>query len=246
MRYAPGLWHIILALLLLVTLAQAAEWPALIWDARLMPPARVRPGRNAKRNRERWARRLARRQRQRPPVRRAGRRRRHRRELQPLRHTGSGAGLIEPGRGGSGPALSPRGGEKRRAVPITDIPDEADPLADLRQRRGWIDRIDERELWSMLTQVRWPHGPECPHCGERDLHYLTVMDPDYRGGLGRWRCQVCAEAGDPGEGGTFTPLTGTILDGMRIDIRTLWLIMELFADGKASVETAQEAQVNGI
>ena len=31
---------------------------------------------------------------------------------------------------------------------------------------------------------------------------------------------------------------------MRIDIRTLWLIVELFADGKASVETAQEARVN--
>ncbi|MDH4136602.1 MAG: IS1595 family transposase [Anaerolineae bacterium] len=31
---------------------------------------------------------------------------------------------------------------------------------------------------------------------------------------------------------------------MRIDVRTLWLIVELFADGKASVETADEARVN--
>jgi len=62
--------------------------------------------------------------------------------------------------------------------------------------------------------------------------------------LGRWRCLVCAGAGDPGEGGTFTPLTGTILDGMRIDVRTLWLIVEQFANGEASVETADEARVN--
>ncbi len=28
------------------------------------------------------------------------------------------------------------------------------------------------------------------------------------------------------KGGTFTPLTGTILDGMRIDVRTLWLVFD--------------------
>ena len=131
-----------------------------------------------------------------------------------------------------------------RREPIADTVDEADPLADLRQTRGWIDHIDERDLWAMLIRVRWPHGPRCPHCGEQDPQYVQVLDADYRGGLGRWRCRVCAEAGDPGEGGTFTPLTGTILDGMRIDIRTLWLIVDLFADGKASVETAREAGVN--
>ena len=84
----------------------------------------------------------------------------------------------------------------------------------------------------------------CPWCGEQDIRYLKLIDSDYRGGLGRWRCQVCAEAGDPGEGGTFTPLTGTLVDRMRIDIRTLWLIVDLFADGKASVETSQEADVD--
>jgi len=71
-----------------------------------------------------------------------------------------------------------------------------------------------------------------------------LIDADYGGGLGRWCCQVCAEVGGPGEGGTFTPLTGTILEGMHIDVRTLWLIAENFADGEASVETADEARVN--
>ncbi|MFQ6100333.1 MAG: transposase [Anaerolineae bacterium] len=104
--------------------------------------------------------------------------------------------------------------------------------------------MDERELWAMLVRIRWPKGAVCPHCGERDPQYLTLIGPDYRGGLGRWCCRVCAEAGDPGEGGTFTPLTGTILDGVQIGIRTLWLVVELFADGKASVETAKEGRVN--
>jgi transposase-like protein len=117
-------------------------------------------------------------------------------------------------------------------------------LADLRQGRGLIDLIEERTLWAMLRRIVWPHGPVCPHCGEKELDYLKEIDPDYRGGLGRWQCRVCAEAGDPGEGGTFTPLTGTVLDGMRIDVRTVWLIAASFAQGQASVETAKEAQVN--
>jgi transposase-like protein len=138
-------------------------------------------------------------------------------------------------------------GKKRRPTkssPKAETAAEEDPLAGLRQSRGWIDHIDERELWAMLIQVRWPDGPECPDCGERDPCYLKLIDAEYRQGLGRWKCRVCAEAGDPGEGGTFTPLTGTILDGLRIDVRTLWLIVELFANGEASVETSDEARVN--
>jgi hypothetical protein len=126
--------------------------------------------------------------------------------------------------------------------PTAETPGEPDPLADLRQARGWIDHMDERQLWEMLIRIRWPQGPQCAHCGERDPQYVKLVDADYHGGLGRWGCQVCAEAGDPGEGGTFTPLTGTFLDGMRIDVRILWLMVELFADGKASVETAHEAR----
>jgi len=133
---------------------------------------------------------------------------------------------------------------REASSPTSEGTDEADPLAELRQSRGWIDHLDEQVLWAMLIQVRWPHGPVCPCCGEDDRRYLKVFDADYRGGLGRWQCSVCAGAGDPGEGGTFTPLTGTILDGMRIDVRTLWLIVESFANGVASVETSGEARVN--
>jgi transposase-like protein len=122
--------------------------------------------------------------------------------------------------------------------------EETDPLAELRQSRGWIDHMDESALWATLIQIRWPNGPQCPRCGEDDPRYLKMLDATYRNGLGRWRCAVCAGAGDPGEGGTFTPLTGTILDGMRVDIRTLWLIVESFANGVASVETSKEARVH--
>jgi transposase-like protein len=115
---------------------------------------------------------------------------------------------------------------------------------DLRQSRGLIDWVAEQRLWEIVVRILWPDGPKCPHCGETDPRYLKEMDPAYRNGLGRWKCRVCAEAGDPGAGGTFTPLTGSVLHGMRIDVRTLWMIAEAFAAGDASVETAKEAQVD--
>jgi transposase-like protein len=104
--------------------------------------------------------------------------------------------------------------------------------------------VDEQQLWAMLRRIRWLDKPCCPDCGESDPRYVHCIDPEYQDGLGRWRCEICAQAGDPGEGGTFTPLTGTLFSGMQVDIRTFWLMLEAFADGKASVETSEEAQVN--
>lgn len=243
MRRTPVLWHIILVLVLLVTSIWQAERPVPVWDERLLPPRRIRQRRNPKRNRERWARRLARQHRRRPPVSKAERRRRRTRLLRAIleaeRDRALGARQRQPSIRATRSC-----GRKQKEQPAAEAVKAVDALAALRAGRGWIDHVDERKLWEMLIQVRWPAGPRCPCCGERDPRYLELLDPDYRGGLGRWRCRVCAEAGDAGEGGTFTPLSGTLLEGMRIDIRTLWLIVEWFADGRASVETAQEAGVN--
>jgi transposase-like protein len=241
----PGLGHIILALVLVGTYLhqRPVEWHAGVWDPELLPAPRGRRYRNPERNRERRLRRLARQQRRRSAMKRS-RRRRHRdagREegCPSWRPAISKLEELEPKV--STPRPVPPAEKQASPSPSPELPD---PLADLRDRRGWIDHVDERELWALLIRLRWPHGPCCPCCGEDDPEYLELIDADYQGGLGRWRCRVCAEAGDPGEGGTFTPLTGTILEGMRIDIRTLWLIVERFVEGKASVETAKEANVH--
>lgn len=243
MKCTPNLWHIVLALVLIVTSTQWAERDLLVWGEHLVPPAHGQQHRNPRRNRERWLRRWAKQQRRRPPVSRAGCRRRCRHMLQQMLNTAPST-LAEQRRPPSGLAALSTSATRERPLPVPETAGEADPLAELRQARGWVDQMDERQLWGMLTRIRWPHGPRCPHCGEQGPHYLRLIDPDYRGGLGRWLCLVCAEAGDPGEGGTFTPLTGTILDGMRMDVRTLWLVVEMFADGQASVETADEARVD--
>jgi transposase-like protein len=129
-------------------------------------------------------------------------------------------------------------------VPPAPAAAPVDPLADLRQGRGWIDCVPEAELWDRLRRVRWAHGLRCPHCGETAPTCLAVLDPHYRGGLRRYRCLVGHQAGDLGEGGTFTDLTGTLFAGCRLDIRSLWLIVEAFVAQAAAVETSAEVQVN--
>jgi transposase len=254
MKHTPGLQSIILVLLLIVTLLflVCSGQPPMMWDEHLVPPIRVRQAFNGRKNRQRWLRRWARRQRQRSQVRRPRRRRPRRPELcQRLRSVPPCAGFPShpwpTTARGAAQQMVPSGTSRRRkkaSRPKSKTDGGADPLVELRQRRGLVDLVPQRELWAMLLKIRWPQGAVCPRCGERDPRYVCLLDADYRQGLGRWHCRLCAEAGDPGQGGTFTPLTGTLLQGMRFDVRSLWFMAEMFADGKASVETSEEARVN--
>jgi transposase-like protein len=245
MKHRPGRWHrVLLFLLVVVLLVQMLTGPVTVWDARLGLLRRTRPHSNPRRNQERWARRHAAWVRQHRRMLESPHRRH--RLVQPrltAAPTAAHAAALTALALGLRHPVSTRPVQLEPAVPPT-VSSAPDPLADLRAGRGWIDQLDERRLWAMLIQVRWPHGPQCPRCGETDPRDLKLIAPDYRGGLGRWQCQVCAGAGDPGQAGTFTPLTGTLLDGMRVDVRTLWLIVEALAKGQASLETAQEAQVH--
>ncbi len=223
------------------------------WHPSLLPPPRTRQHFNPTANRKRWLARYRRWLRRQPPLSRRQCRRRQEKVLQVLL-----GGTPPPPTPLSRPAAVPpppstpgeAGPPPAKPVPPPPPPNppagetKADPLAHLRKGRGWIERVPEAELWALLRQVRWANGLCCPHCGERDPAYLEVIDRHYRGGMYRYRCRVCHEAGDPGEGGTFTDLTDTMFDGCRVDIRSLWLIVEAFVHQAAAVGTADEVQVN--
>ena len=138
MRYAPGLWHIILVLLLIVTLTQAVEWLLQIWDERLVPRRRVRRGCNPKRNRERWARRWARWRRRRPQVSRAERRRRGARVLRQIVSTPRHPTTVRPWKGSCGCAPAAEPSTTGEPSPASTGTGKVDPLAELRQSRGWV------------------------------------------------------------------------------------------------------------
>lgn len=214
----------------------------LAWHLHLLPPGRARQRHNPARNWARRQRRYLRRRRQHPPLSRRQRQQRQRAVFQSLLGESPAPRSAPPVRPVSRPAAPPPPRSVSR--PPTPPPRPPDPLAHLRQGRGWIDRIPEAELWDLLRQVRWAGGLRCPHCGETASTCLEIIDRHYRGGLYRYRCLVCAIAGDPGEGGTFTDLTGTVFDGCRLDICSLWLIVQMFVEQAAAVETADEVRVN--
>ena len=164
MKRTPGLWSIILVMVLIVTLAHG-DRQMLIWDAGLMPAGGTRQRRNPVRNRERWARRWASRRCRRPSSsRREGKRTMKRR----------GGPAVAVGQRGQTPVIVRELSKRRvpqKAPPTMQRSAAEDPLADLRQSRGLIDLVDEQRLWNMLIRVVWPNGPVCPHCGERDVTF---------------------------------------------------------------------------
>ena len=163
MKRTPGLWTIVLAILLIVTLSPT-DPQMLMWDVGLMPLGRTRQHRNPRRNRERWARRLAAQRRRRPLA--PKQKRRMKRPVSPrvtwAHHKQTPVHIR---------TVSKRRAPQKAPAPAQRI-GTADPLADLRQGRGLIDLIEERTLWAMLRRIVWPEGPVCPHCGEKELDYL--------------------------------------------------------------------------
>ncbi|MDH7473378.1 MAG: hypothetical protein QHJ74_05140, partial [Anaerolineae bacterium] len=116
-----------------------------MWDEHLVPPPRGRAHRNPRRNRERWARRLARLERQRPKVTRRERRRRREQLMRALLNsapTGQAGSLLrEPSLlpPPPQPAVPRRSAQAIPSTSATETP--LDPLADLRKMRGWIDQM---------------------------------------------------------------------------------------------------------
>jgi transposase-like protein len=64
-----------------------------------------------------------------------------------------------------------------------------------------------------LEALRWPYGPVCHHCGERDRHYETKK-------VGRYRC------GNPKCRRDYTVMTGTVMERSHVPLHK-WL--EAFA-----------------
>ena len=77
---------------------------------------------------------------------------------------------------------------------------------------------DEEAAYALLESMRWPTGPECPHCGYDKAYFLTPKNPEgRRSGPKRtrsirrvWKCAKCRKQ--------FSVLTNTIFHGTKIPI----------------------------
>ena len=73
---------------------------------------------------------------------------------------------------------------------------------------------NEDKAREFLEKLRWPDGPECPHCGEIDNAYRLEPKPSKKDGknkhvrAGVWKCGGCRKQ--------FTVTVGTIFSDSHI------------------------------
>lgn len=90
------------------------------------------------------------------------------------------------------------------AVPV----EEQEPSRPPHPRRVFYNPDEARHY---LEKLRWPKGPQCPHCGAIGTHY-ALNGKAHRPGL--WKCRHCREQ--------FSVTVGTVFEGSKIGLHR-WL-----------------------
>src|SRR3546814_836832 len=86
-----------------------------------------------------------------------------------------------------------------------------------------------------LEQVRWPKGPVCPHCGEKErVHRLKGKS--HRAGL--IQCNACLR--------NFTVTVGTIFERSKVPLNRWLLAVFLLSSSKKAVSISQLHQLIGV
>jgi transposase-like protein len=86
----------------------------------------------------------------------------------------------------------------------------------------------EADAYAYLERMRWTGDPVCPHCGTVDKHYFLKPKngssrKTTRGSASErrvWKCRACRKQ--------FSAITGTIMHGSKIPVRTwIFVIFEM-------------------
>jgi transposase-like protein len=77
-----------------------------------------------------------------------------------------------------------------------------------------------------IEGIRWPNGPVCQHCGERERRYETKKE-------GRWRC------GNPECRKDYTVTTGTVMESSLIGLHKWLLAFYLMSSSKKGISAHQ-------
>ncbi len=85
-----------------------------------------------------------------------------------------------------------------------------------------------------LESVRWPHGPECPHCGSS--HVTRLAGKSHRKGL--IHCNDCEKP--------FTVTVGSVMERSKIPLAKWVLGFQLMAASKKGVSSHQLHRMLGI
>src|SRR5438552_11858826 len=91
-----------------------------------------------------------------------------------------------------------------------------------------------------LEAVRWPNGPECPHCGNNDAQgiYEIAPNPEHGVRAGLRQCKEC--------GKQFTVTVGTIFEDSHIPLRKWLVAWYMLCSSKKGISALQIQRMLGL
>jgi transposase-like protein len=88
-----------------------------------------------------------------------------------------------------------------------------------------------------LEKMRWPHGPNCPHCGNVDQASITgLKGKAHRPGV--YQCNECREQ--------FTVTVGTVFERSKIALNKWLLATHLMTASKKGISAHQLHRMLGV
>jgi transposase-like protein len=94
---------------------------------------------------------------------------------------------------------------------------------------------DENIAREHLEAIRWPNGPQCPHCGEMERVY-RLSGKSHRPGL--IHCNACE--------GSFTVTTGSVMESSHVPLNKWVLAYRLMASSKKGMSAHQLHRTIGV
>jgi transposase-like protein len=99
---------------------------------------------------------------------------------------------------------------------------------------------DENAARLLLEQMRWPNGPVCPTCGQKETVYrmMKLASSKKPGRPGLLRCRACRKQ--------FTVTVGTIFEDSHIPLSKWLLAIHLLCSSKKGMSAHQFHRMLGI
>jgi len=98
---------------------------------------------------------------------------------------------------------------------------------------------DDDAAREALEAVRWPHGPNCPHCGNADASRIAKVEGKKRSHRpGLYYCNECK--------GQFTVTVGTVFERSKIPLSKWWLATHLLGSSKKGMSAHQLHRMIGV
>lgn len=104
---------------------------------------------------------------------------------------------------------------------------------------------DEGEAYKLMEEIRWPDGPECPHCGNADrCYFLQPRNGVRKTRTGKvshrrlWKCGACRRQ--------FSVLVGTIFEDSKVPLSKWMMAVFLMASSKNGVAAFELHRTIGV